>query len=191
MKKIAFYGNSCTGKTSSLYGIAAYLTRQGKSFRIQNMPYDNSGHVKGTKPFDSHLLESTPEARAHFIFDQLANETRLETTDDVDFLLSEMTTLDLYHFYDWVCSLKMKKPNKNIKEICKDWLYSYDTIFVMSPTAKYFQDGSRYVGTKIRDALNPYYERNTLDLMNNSVPIDSAIIDRHKTVLEKFKDLHL
>jgi len=189
MKKIAFYGNSCTGKTSSLYMIASGLTKQGKSFRIQNMPYDNSGHMANDEPFPPELLESCPEARLHFIFDQLARETAEVTKNKVDFLLCEMTSMDLFHFYQWVCELKDVRPSSNVYWICHEWMKTYDTIYSMPDTCYYFSDGSRYKSDVIKKAVSKFYTTNIT--FENMVRIDLDVKVRCYDVLEKFSEKYL
>jgi len=188
MKKIAFYGNSCTGKTSSLYAIASELTCAGKSFRIANMPYDNSGHVTNPKPFSTNFLESTPASRLHFIFEMLANETRLMTNPDVDFYLTDMTNMDLFYLYKWVSRLCQIKNLYYIEQLCTSWMSSYHVIFKMKDDDFYFQDGSRHDKTVVKKAMAPYYRKGG-DFSGHD--IEGPVGDRRKVVLEIFKELYL
>lgn len=189
MKKIAFYGNSCTGKTSSLYAIASHLTKIGRTFRIQNMPYDNSGHVKNVKPFGPYFLESTPYARLHFIFNQLAEESRFHTNPDAEFLLCEMTSMDLFHYYHWVCDLSHTKWGPSVRDLCSNWFSSYDTVFCMGKADFYFNDGARFENDDIKRQLDNYYN----DFLDkpNTWPVEGRVQDRYEKVLRKFMELYL
>ena len=193
-KIVAFHGNSCTGKTSSLYAVAKFLTEHGLKFRIQNMPYDNSGHVKNRQPFPSKHLEETDEARLFFIMDHIRDQCELIASGYDGFILSEMTVADLYYMYDWVCTINEVVPLSSVLQLCKTWLKQYDTIFVMKDSDVYIQDGSRYHGRLVKDALAPYYQESfLLDAKDESiffVETDDPV-QRTKQVVTEFKKRYL
>lgn len=188
MKKIAFYGNSCTGKTTSLYEIANYLTKKGHSFRIVNMPFDNSGHVKNDKPFSPMSLESSWQARAYFLHEQLAMEAKAYIQDDVDFLLCEMTVMDLFYMVEWVSEMNNKFPNgfDSLRDYCKLWMPSYGLVFKMQDGGYYHQTTSRAKGTFVKDGLRTYYDKYEGSFSCNSIEIFGKVEDRSQMALQHF-----
>lgn len=190
MKTIGFYGNSCTGKTSGMYAIASLLAAKGIAFRIQNMPYDNSGHVKNLKPFAADLLEETVEARIHFIMDHIASQTALAASGFKGFLLSEMTVTDLHYMYLWVCKLKFQTPSASICNLVYEWMQTYDTIFAMSDLGEYIQDGSRMASRDLKDGLSVFYT--TIPFLSSVVKITTEDRElRTQEVVDVFKKTYL
>jgi len=185
MKKIAFYGNSCTGKTSSMYELCAYLTKQGKTFRTHSMPFDSSGSTKNKKPFAADKLEESVYSRYYFLFDQLKEESYQKVINEYDYFISEMTALDLLYFCQWVGELT-KNEESTISEMVWNWMKTYDKVYYMLDSDFYFFDGARFNGTKIKDALSKYYIDNHSYASKAFTIVDCGLEERAQFVKKDF-----
>ena len=90
--KIAFIGNSSSGKTTSSLNLLLKMrywghraVHYGDAVRGISFPVDN--------------LDTSCEARLHILYKQMMKETELVQRPDCDFLICERTSLDWLFYY--------------------------------------------------------------------------------------------
>jgi hypothetical protein len=151
MIKIGFIGNSCTGKTTAAFGLIAEL-----KFRKALVGYCTD--MARAITFAPQLLDTKPSARLHVLFRQLVAETEQTIRPDADYIVTERTALDWWIYYRWTCENVGEPPSREIENLVRAWVASYDLLFFMSGAGmQYVDDGYRPATTRIRNEVEPLY----------------------------------
>lgn len=147
---VGFVGNSCTGKTTCMFRLLAHL-------KSRKLLVGFCADAARFITFDPEKFDTNPTAREYVLWRQLANETEQLARDDVDYILTERTTMDWLLYYEWTCHNIGQRPNKKIHDLALDHL-RYDVLFLMSDKGMpYVDDGFRPASTQIRDEVSEPY----------------------------------
>ena len=180
MHKIGFFGNGCTGKTTSSMNMLTYL-------KLRKLRTGYISDLCRFITFEPNMFDTHPEARLHILFKQFEHECESVLRADVEYLIMERTVLDWFLYYKWTCKNIGKEVNPLIEKLVLDWANTYSVIFYMSSKGiDYVDDGFRPASTKIRDEVDPMYHEMYEWLKDNFDGqlfnvTDSEVADRVKT----------
>lgn len=184
--KIAFIGNSSSGKTTSSLNLLLKMRYWGH----RALHYGDA--VRGIS-FPVENLDVSPEARLHILYKQMMKECELMQRPDCDFLICERTSLDWLFYYYWTCENIKQEPSSGVIGIANEHAKSYDYIFLMEDNVPYVQDGFRPKSSNIRDSVSVYYKEifETLKSKKNVFYIKSPDIGiRMQRVEDIMKDIY-
>jgi len=91
-------------------------------------------------PFKQERLDYDDIAQTYVILQQMFSEMKQHIRDDIDFFISDRSAFDFFAYYEYC--IKDNNHKKMIKNIIKEWIKSYDYIFVYKPLP-YVSDGKR------------------------------------------------
>jgi len=151
-RKIAFIGNSCTGKTTC--AVAA--------LRVLKLNRIGTGYVNDVArsiPFDPMLLDDNPDARLYVLFRQIEAECAMLVRADAEIIVCERSVMDWYAYYEWTLRKLGRPMSLSIRELVRNWASSYDTLILL-PTADapYHKDGFRPEDETLRLGMGAFYE---------------------------------
>jgi nicotinamide riboside kinase len=177
--QIGFIGNSSVGKTTSAFGVITELKLARK----------NVGYVTDRcrfVTFEPDRFDDTPEARIHIIASQIAAESEQLVRPDINYLVTERTTLDWMLYYQWTCERLHKWANITMVDLCWSWARRYDLLFFLQTEGMpYVDDGYRPKSVEQREEMDPRYQKLLLTLQHHFIFKDRLRIIGGETTEER------
>lgn len=130
VKKFAFIGTSCSGKTTLCLSALAQLKTMGVSC-------DGVLQQDRRFAFDRDQLEQYKEAQYYFICNQVMRETELTLRGHAEVLISDRSVLDLYAYY-----VAQYGHDDGLFQLVWSWMETYTTLYHLDPLP-YVDDKSR------------------------------------------------
>lgn len=153
MKKIAFFGNGCTGKTTSMMNLMCKM-------KLWKFKVGYVSDLSRSITFPPDKFDTDVNARLHILYKQIASECEQTVRPDCDYVLTERTSLDWWIYYDWTCENIGKEKDSAHFTAASSWAKSYDLIYFMEDsTIDYISDGFRPESTKLRDEVSSKYNQ--------------------------------
>lgn len=171
MKKIAFLGNGCTGKTTSMMNLVSKM-------KLWELKVGYVADLSRSITFAPDKFDTNDQARLHVLYKQIAAECEQGVRNDVDYVLTERTAMDWLIYYAWTCNNISLDPNPVHAELVNQWAQTYDLIFYMDDEKiDYVADGFRPASTKLRDEISTYYADVYITLRDMDLPIVKVASD--------------
>ena len=176
IQKFAVIGTSCSGKTTLVYNVVGQMRKQG--YHIEGLTSTDRIY-----PFEKDKLDIMNEAQAYVVIQQAHLETRMLVRDDLDYILSDRSTVDFFAYQDFFMKDKKDPYYTSMEEFAFNWAKTYDKLFYLGPLP-WVNDNKRpddETRLEIDNVIKSYLPKlNNLIIVPNDVNRENFIIDAIK-----------